>query len=163
MKTIFSLILLLTMTCTLSAQSSIDNQIQEDLSILKDGFTDFFGELFEIVEQKDSILTKYQISKSDDKGSIVVDGDTLNVTSLFSQLSDGLKLLPGTLRPNENYIEGLDSTAVRLPDLLMQSQSLFKDLDVKEFEQLFNFSVPDTKQQQVAPVEEPKQYPVYTL
>ncbi len=114
-------------------------EMKQELEKLSKEMDKMFDEMKQALGEARFFLdTELDIKKLDEKGSMRIMGDTIDLMMFSDFMTKSFEQFPESMRPDTEMLEGMEESFKELPDLLLDSKGFFNNGEISQlFEQFF--------------------------
>ena len=106
-------------------------EMKQELEQMSQEMGQMFDEMKQALgEARFFLETELDLEKLDEKGTMRIMGDTIDVGMFYDFMAKSFEQFPEQLRPDEEMLEGMKKSAQEIPDLLLESKNFFNNEEI---------------------------------
>jgi len=132
MKQLFVLFIMSMLTISAFAQGTDKRpEMKQELEQMSQEMGQMFDEMKQALgEARFFLETELDLEKLDEKGTMRIMGDTIDVGMFYDFMAKSFEQFPEQMRPDEEMLEGMKKSAEEIPDLLLESKNFFNNEEI---------------------------------
>jgi len=132
MKQLFVLFIMSMLTISAFAQGTDKRpEMKQELEQMSQEMGQMFDEMKQALgEARFFLETELDLEKLDEKGTMRIMGDTIDVGMFYDFMAKSFEQFPEQMRPDEEMLEGMKKSAEEIPDLLLESKNFFDNEEI---------------------------------